>query len=141
MHYSTNKNTYTVYTLIDITNTNVSTPKQSRLKYYQAQNYNTFLQTISLRTQPDNVEVKLLGNKDLKNFKFGKEYKKRKVWKITFECETNQVFKKDENKVYWLEQDFHNVPIHSGLKENIKNVNCVDTSDSDVRNTYFTFDQ
>ena len=54
---------YSVYS-IDITNKQVNTPKQDKIGHYQSQNCNTFLQTISLRTQPNIIETKFIGNKD-----------------------------------------------------------------------------
>lgn len=42
---------FTVYTLVDITDSKVTDPKR-RLPYSQAQNLNTILQTIDMRTQP-----------------------------------------------------------------------------------------
>lgn len=142
MHYHTQKPKFTVYTLIDITNTKVTTPKQDPKKFYQAQNLNSFLQTISLRVQPNVIETKSLGNKDLKKFNFGSIYKKRKVWIIEFDCDTTSPYQKDDNPVYFLQQDFHNLPIHVGLNENIKEVDpVVDTLNSETINTYFTFHQ
>ena len=77
MHYSTNKSYYTVYTLIDITTNQVNTPKQDKIGYY-LRNCNTFLQTISLRTQPNIIETKCIGNKELKNYNFGTSFKNAK---------------------------------------------------------------
>ena len=142
MHYSTQDLKFTVYTLIDITDTQVTNPKHNAKKFYQGQNFNSFVQTIGLRVQPNIISCKLLGNKDLKKFKFGSNYKKRKVWIIEFECDTINAYAKEDNPVYWLEHDFHNLPIHIGLNENIKDIEpIVDTLNPDTINTYFTFDQ
>ena len=142
MHYSTTVAKFTLYTLIDITNSKVTNPKDNKLGFYQAQNLNSFVQTISLRTQPDILNVKLLGNKDLSKFDFGSEYKKRKVWKIEFTCENPSAWVRENNPVALLEQDFNMVPVHLGLKENTKFLQpIVDTVSDEYRNTYFTFDQ
>jgi len=142
MHYNTQKPKFTVYTLIDITNTKVTTPKQDVKKFYQAQNLNSFLQTISLRVQPNVLLTKSLGNKDLKKYSFGEIYKKRKVWIIEFDCDISSPFQKNNNQVYWLQQDFHNLPIHVGLNENIKEIEpIVDTINTETINTYFIFNQ
>tara|TARA_B100000900_G_scaffold34967_1_gene26350 strand:+ start:13859 stop:14290 length:432 start_codon:yes stop_codon:yes gene_type:complete len=142
MHYNTEKPKFTVYTLIDITDTKITTPKQQPKKFYQAQNLNSFLQTISLRVQPNVISTKCLGNKDLKNYNFGTAFKKRKVWTIEFDCDTSSPYQKNDNPVYFLQQDFHNLPIHVGLNENLKEVEpVVDTFNKDIINTYFTFDQ
>ena len=142
MHYSQTTVKFKLYTLIDITDTKITNPKQSKQGFYQAQNLNSFVQTISLRTQPNIIKISFLGNKDLKNFKFGNEYKKRKVWKIDFTCENPTAWKRDDNYVALLEQDFNMIPIHLGLKENTKfPLPVVDTVSAEHRNTYFTFDK
>jgi len=142
MHYSQTTANFALYTLVDITDTSVTNPRQSKQGFYQAQNLNSFVQTISLRTQPDILSVKSLGNKDLKKFNFGSEYKKRKVWKIEFTCENPSAWVRENNPVALLEQDFNMVPVHLGLKENTKFPQpIVDTVSDEYRNTYFTFDQ
>ena len=142
MHYSTTVAKFTVYTLFDITDSKVTNPKDNKQGFYQAQNLNSFVQTISLRTQPDILNVKLLGNKDLSKFNFGTEYKKRKVWKIEFTCENPSAWIRETNPVALLEQDFCMVPMHVGLKENTKfSTSSVDTVSDKYRNTYFTFEQ
>lgn len=142
MHYSTSVAKFTLYTLFDITDSKVTNPKESKQGFYQAQNLNSFVQTISLRTQPYILSVKSLGNKDLKKFNFGTEYKKRKVWKIDFECENPSAWNRENNPTALLEQDFHMVPVHVDLKENTKFLQpIVDTVSEEYRNTYFTFDK
>lgn len=142
MHYSTSVAKFTLYTLFDITDSKVTNPKDNKQGFYQSQNLNSFVQTISLRTQPDILNVKLLGNKDLSKFNFGTEYKKRKVWKIEFTCENPSAWVREDNPVALLEQDFDMVPMHVGLKENTKfKTASVDTVSDEHRNTYFTFDQ
>lgn len=140
MHYSKSLANFSLYTLIDITNTNITNPKTDSFKFYQFQNYNTFIQTISLRTQPEIVSCKYLGNKDLSKFNFGAEFKKRKVWKIDFECENPSAWISDQNPVGLLIKDFHGVPVHINLSENIKlSIPIIDTISDDTRNTYFIF--
>lgn len=142
MHYSQTIAKFTLYTLVDITNTKVTNPKENKQGFYQAQNLNSFVQTISLRTQPDIISVKLLGNKDLTKFNFGNDFKKRKVWKIEFTCENPSAWLRENNPIALLEQDFNLIPIHVGLKENTKfKTASVDTVSDEHRNTYFTFDQ
>ena len=68
----------------------------------------------------------------LKNAKYGI---------IKFECDTPDVYKKENNPVHLLEQDFENVPVHAGLKSSVKDITYVDTVDKEVRNTYITFNQ
>ena len=142
MHYSQTVSKFTLYTLIDITDSKVINPKENSQGFYQTQNLNSFVQTISLRTQPDILSVKMLGNKDLKSFNFGNEYKKRKVWKIEFTCENPSAWTRENNPIALLEQDFDMVPVHLGLKENTKFPQpIVDTVSDEYRNTYFTFEQ
>ena len=41
-----NTSFYSIYTLIDVTDANVSSPKTDVKKFYQSQNLNTFMQVI-----------------------------------------------------------------------------------------------
>ena len=142
MHYSQEICKFTLYTLIDITDSKVTNPKENSQGFYQTQNLNSFIQTISLRTQPDIISVKFLGNKDLTKFNFGNDFKKRKVWKIEFTCENPNAWTRENNPIALLEQDFDMVPVHVGLKENTKFPQpIVDTVSDEHRNTYFTFEQ
>ena len=142
MHYSQTVSKFTLYTLIDITDSKVINPKENSKGFYQSQNLNSFVQTISLRTQPEIINVKMLGNKDLEKFNFGSEYEKHKVWKIEFTCENPSAWTRENNPIALLAQDFDMVPVHVGLKENTKFPQpIVDTVSDEYRNTYFTFEQ
>ena len=56
---------YIVYTLIDITDSGVVSPKENSKGFFQAQNLNTFIQSISLRSQPVLSSVEKLDAVDL----------------------------------------------------------------------------
>ena len=43
---------YSIYTLIDITDSGILSPKTDAKGFFQSQNLNTFIQCISLRAQP-----------------------------------------------------------------------------------------
>jgi hypothetical protein len=133
---------YIVYTLIDITDSGVVSPKISDKGYFQAQNLNTFIQSISLRSQPVLSSVTFLDAQDLSNYNFGSNYSGiQDVWVLKFASETADAWKKDSNNVYMLEQDFDKMPIHTILDETANiNPEIIDTT-SNNKNTYFNYRQ
>ena len=87
---------YTVYTLIDITDSGVVSPKTSASGYFQAQNLNTFIQSISLRSQPVLSSVQILDSQDISKYEFGTNFTgTHTVWVLKFASETADAWKKD----------------------------------------------
>ena len=56
---------YNVFTLVDITDTNESNPKGGTKTYKQAQNLNSLIQCLSMRSQPLYPKVSVLTDQDL----------------------------------------------------------------------------
>ena len=80
---------YTVYTLIDITDSGVVSPKSDAKGYYQAQNLNTFIQSVSLRSQPVLSSVEFLDAQNLDDYDFGSDFSGiQDVWILKFASET-----------------------------------------------------
>ena len=133
---------YTVYTLIDITDSGVVSPKVDAKGFFQAQNLNTFIQSISLRSQPVLSSVTILTAKDLSDYEFGSNFTGlHNVWVLKFASETADAWKKDNDDVYFLKQDFDTMPIHITLDETaVINPESVDTSTVKT-NTYFKFSE
>jgi hypothetical protein len=125
---------FTCYTLIDITCTGVNDPAQA-LPYQQHQNFNTFLQFIGLRTQPQDIKVEKLTQRELDDFKFGSKYTgANDVWKITWTIEVQGCVGISE-----LKQDADGIPIHTNLTETVELTSSVlETRDARNRNLYFT---
>lgn len=120
---SENMQYYEIYTLIDITDTNVTDiNKSDTIEYNQTQNLNLLFQIIGLRTQPINPKIEVLENQDLKNYCFSKTYrgKNHKVWKLSFYSEHSDCWKKDDDSLYYLKNDIHSIAITTGLTETAK---------------------
>jgi hypothetical protein len=129
-------NSFVVYTLIDVTESKHTTAKGTSMKYKQYQNYNSFLQALSLRTQLFSLNVTSNENCELTDYKFGSDYKNENVWKLMFEIETPDVWKKENDTLHHAHLDLHGVPVYSGLNESILFQNVIDCLSNSTRNTY-----
>lgn len=131
---------YSIFTLIDITDTGVTSPKNDATGYYCAQNLNTFIQTIGLRTQPILSSVIKLETQDLNNYNFGTDHSgNHTVWLLKFASSTDKAWFKDDDYTHWLPYDFIHTPVHTQLTETAIIVDSIETVDSNSKNTYFTF--
>ena len=107
---------YKLYTLVDITNTNQYRPSSNDILRWKEQNFKTVLQTIGLRAtvshygKPISTEVcgKVVGfdTNDI-----------IRVWRFDFETDREDLFKKDNDPVGLLKDDFNLVPYINGLDE------------------------
>lgn len=132
---------YTIYTLVDVTDSGVYNPKNNPVGFKQGQNLNTFLQLISLRTQPILSSVRL-ETTDISNFLFGSSYTgEHTVWSIKFAADTEKAWFKNDNYVHFLTEDFKMTPIHKNLYETADIDNYIDTTSNTKLNTYFQFQQ
>lgn len=129
---------YIIYTLVDITDSKVITPKKDYVGFFQSQNLNTFIQTLSLRTQILEHKVEVI-NDNISNYGFVGDYDK--LWKLTFTTEATLPWLKDTNKLFWLVQDFQGIPVHTKLAEIVPikpEIVCTLHSDTSKINTRFT---
>jgi hypothetical protein len=132
---------YEICTLVDITDANVITPKKSKLKFYQSQNLNTFLQVLGLRTQILEYHVKRIKT-EYSNLGFVDLEDTGYIWSLRFVAEATDPWRKGSDQLYWLKQDFYNVPIHARLKETVKlDPEMTITIDSNKINTRFNIVQ
>ena len=94
---------YSIYTLVDVTDSNVSSPKIDAKKFYQSQNLNTFMQLIGLRTQPIISSITKLESQSLADYEFGSNFTgDQTVWLLKFVSETDSAWNKDNNQVALL---------------------------------------
>ena len=132
--------TYTLYTLVDITDSNVTNTKSDDITgYNQQQNLNTVYQLIGLRSQPIQPVISVLETQDVVDLRFGSVYKGlHLVWKIKFSSEHTDVFSKHANKVHFLENDFEGAAFISGLTETVKfKTNLFNSFDKKLKNIVF----
>ena len=138
-----NTSFYSIYTLIDVTDSNVSSPKINAKKFYQSQNLNTFMQVIGLRTQPIISSVTKLESQNMAEYNFGNDYTgTHTLWLMKFVSETEGAWNKDDIETALLVEDFNFVPIHSNIDETATiDGDIINTDNEDKLNTYFSFSE
>ena len=124
--------TITVYTLFDITNTDIVRPfNPSAMQNHptinsekewikarrQQQNFETLMQVFSLRAQPIPKYKPKIENMSLNKFGINK---KGKVWKFVFTVEHNSVYFNGIDELGLLKDDIENVPMLTNLDEETK---------------------
>lgn len=126
------------YTLVDITDTGNSNPSGTTLAYQQAQNLNTLIQTLSMRSQIVLSNVSILENQDLANYKFGSEYSgEHTVWVFKFASEHPNIWDKASTKMFHAYADCHLTPVYTDLNETVDLRTTFVTTTSPQRNLYF----
>lgn len=127
---------YKLYSTVDITHTN-----QYRFEFgkerlhWQEQNFNTVIQTLSLRTNitySDPEQIVIQGN--LVGFNTTETIR---VWTFSFYTDRADVFKLDHDPVRLLKQDFEMVPFISGLSESMQQNYSVFVTDGLAKNIEF----
>ena len=117
-------NFYTCATLVDITATGVIRhSKEREFERNQQRNWETVIQCISLRAQPQLIEGPTCLNCSIDQTNiFGEFYlnTKQRVWVFTFGVEPAEVFTLDNDPVGQLDNTFAQVPIICGLEETAK---------------------
>lgn len=129
------------YTLIDITNTGVYRPStQLVTERNQQRNWETVVQVIGLRTQPiDIISAQTSKTVSMTGREFGSYYRSSQCcWKFMFFVEHNHVFGPAEHPTKFLEQDFDQIPIITGLTETVALPDPVFYTTGILKNLYFT---
>jgi hypothetical protein len=134
-------NTFTCYTLVDITQTGVIRDHAGKeLERNQQRNWETVLQCIGLRAQPIDIHVlhDPVESADLANYEFGEMYKgKHRVWVFHFVVEHPGVFAKEDDPLYFLDQSFDEVPIITFLTETARFILPIFHTSGPIKNIYF----
>ena len=106
---------FTLYTLVDITETNTRRGEDP-LKYRQQQNYLTVIQTIGMRVNPIYVNPPVIIKEIPSKLGLGSKYNtKESIWKYTFDIEYEGGL-----SLEILENDFDLVPVITNLEETAK---------------------
>jgi len=129
-------NTYVVYTLVDVSNHENVNARGTSPKYKQYQNYNSFLQALSFRTQVFSMKSSKVENAELSRYKFGSKFQNETVWRLVFQIETNDIWKKDDDIFYHAHHDLTGVPIYTGLSETADFAPIIECLDEHTCNTY-----
>ena len=129
---------YTAYSLIDITDTRDNNPKGSQPSFQQAQNLNSLIQTLSLRTQLMLSVSSVRLNQDLSNYSFGSDYiGEHNVWLLKFSSEATDVWTKETDSTYFAREDCYNIPIYTDLDETVDTLPKFITKNNNLTNLYF----
>ena len=110
---------FTVYTLVDITNTGVTRYSEKFAKQRnQQRNWETVLQAFALRSLPIVIEPPTLNKADTIATNFGTDYlQNHSIWTAKIGIEALDVYKKGNDVTALLLEDFNQVPIIVGLDE------------------------
>ena len=139
------------YTLFNITKTGIrqrgKIPDDVQVDKFIKQrnsqnNFDTLLQVISLRSQPEVFKDPIFRNIDLKELNFGFIYESTKemcdVWYFDFEVHHPSVFNDGINQFGNLYKDCNNIPMMKVEKEHTMLSNFLDIS-PELQNIYFEF--
>lgn len=132
---------YTCVTLVDITNTGVTHQRSGdEISRDQQRNWETVLQCIGLRAQPQLIDGPYCQNIDVDETPiFGDVYygTKQNVWIFSFGVEAEDVFLHEDDPVGLLDKDFGQVPIICGLTETARFILPIFYSYGAIKNIYF----
>lgn len=139
------------YTLFDIEQTGISTrripnniPQDKALEWEQKRNkqcnFDTIVQVISLRTQPEEITKPVKATVDFKESeKFGflfEQEEQQSVWSFDFVISHQNAYNDGIQELGYLYQDCDGVPMIKGLSEWDKLPNFLDST-PELRNIYF----
>lgn len=131
-----------ISTLFDITKTNISN-RRNQLDYVnntkersQQSNFETILQVISLRSQPEDITDPVIetGKPTFCGAKYTSP--KYKFWTFTFTVNYSSIFNNGSNEFGYLEEDCNGVPMIVNLDETGTLITVLDCG-SEYRNIFF----
>jgi hypothetical protein len=130
------------YTLVDITETGVTRDRGTQeLERNQQRNWETVLQCIGLRAQPMHMVCKV-SRAELSEYEFGEMYTgMHQIWSFAFTVEHENVFQKEKDKLYYINQSFDQVPIITGLNETARFLLPIFYTSGAIKNMYFKIDR
>ncbi|CAB4133331.1 hypothetical protein UFOVP257_139 [uncultured Caudovirales phage] len=131
---------YTGVTLVDITATGVTRHRtEQELERNQQRNWETVLQCIGLRSQPQLIEGPICREYLIdETTRFGEMYHGlQKCWIFTFGVDSEDVFLLNDDPVGGLDKDFAQVPIICGLEETARFILPIFYPFGAIKNIYF----
>jgi hypothetical protein len=131
---------FTGITLVDITATGVTRHRpDNELERNQQRNWETVLQVIGLKAQPQLIEGPVCQEFTIdQSSGFGEMYHgQQKCWIFTFGVEHEDVFLLDDDPVGMLDKDFAQVPIICGLEETARFMLPIFYPYGAIKNIYF----
>jgi hypothetical protein len=127
------------YSLVDITATGVIRSNQlDSLERNQQRNWETVIQCLGLRTQPQYIRPPVSSTVSLKNFEFGDFYSgEQQIWVWYWNIEREGVYDLNNKELGGLQADFEQVPIITGLTETAKFMLPIFYPYGTIKNIYF----
>ena len=132
------------YTIFDITQTGVlnrNKPPENEdviiwtKKRNQQANFDSIVQAISLRSQPENIsKPKILEIDETNKHYFSNNYNTKKCWFFSFAVSFSSVYNDGTNELGYLYQDCKDIPMIDVNCDNLPNLTMTDL---DNRNIYF----
>lgn len=133
--------TFTCYTLVDITHTGViRDTAELELERNQQRNWETILQCIGLMTQPMNLQLPPgpIEHADLKYFDFGEMYTgEHRVWTFKFSIDHDDIFADDHSDLGRLNNAVDQVPVVTYLSETARFMLPILHTSGAIKNIYF----
>jgi hypothetical protein len=128
------------YSLVDITATGVTrSTDPEQLERNQQRNWETVLQCMSLRTQPQHVQYPTVDEVNLENFHFGDMYHgTHRVWTWMWAVESQGVYDLNNKPLGGLQTDFEQVPIITFLSETARFMLPIFYPYGTIKNIYFS---
>jgi hypothetical protein len=136
---STNIHLYQGFSLIDITATGVIRGQDAdAVDRNQQRNWETVVQCMGLRTQPQNIQPPSQIDVGLDQLEFGDFYSGiQRVWTWTWTVESAGVYDTDR-PLSGLLQDFEQVPVITGLTETARFMLPIFYPYGSIKNVYFS---
>jgi hypothetical protein len=127
------------FTLVDITATGVTRSNDvDDIKRNQQCNWETVLQCMGLRTQPQNIVSPQSIEIDVDGFQFGDLYQGvQRVWTWSWTVEQSGVYEVHGKNIGGLINDFEQVPIICGLEETARFMLPIFYPHGAIKNIYF----
>lgn len=127
------------FSLVDITSTGVIHSNDAdSIERNQQRNWETLIQCIGLRTQPQHIQIPNGIEAELSGFEFGDFYSgKQKVWTWSWVVESDGIYDLPGKTLGGLMQDFEQVPIITGLTETARFMLPIFYPYGSIKNIYF----
>lgn len=128
------------FTLVDITATGVTrnTKSDDQLERNQHRNWETVVQCLGLRTQPQHIQPPTWADVDVEVFDFGDMYTgTHRTWTWTWAIEGTGIYDLPRKPLGGLQQDFEQVPVISYLTETARFMLPIFYPYGSIKNIYF----
>jgi hypothetical protein len=135
---STNLHFFQGFSLVDITATGVTRGGNDSIERNQQRNWETVLQCIGLRTQPQNIQPPVVITTEVDFLEFGDFYSGiHQIWKWSWTVEGTEVYNLPNKPLGGLQQDFEQVPIITYLTETARFMLPIFYPYGSIKNIYF----